>query len=118
MRDYWYLIQYDIANPKRLQRVYRLLKSCAIPLQHSVFAWQGNQHQLAELKRQLTQRINLDEDDIRGYRIRKPIYLFGRNPLPDDLAFDGGPPHRHCPISALQHAPEALWSTPPQSAHT
>lgn len=95
MTPSWYLIQYDIRNKARLQRVYRLLKSSAIPVQESVFAWQGTHTELEQLQQQLLQRINPTEDDIRGYRIRQPLQLYGESPFIAGGWFTGYPPHVH-----------------------
>tara|TARA_R110002167_G_scaffold366450_1_gene597502 strand:- start:12396 stop:12725 length:330 start_codon:yes stop_codon:yes gene_type:complete len=105
----WYLIQYDIRNPRRLQRIHRLLKRTAIALQESVFAWHGNTRQLGVLKRQLRQHMDEQEDDIRGYRLQHPLLLFGESPFTEECWFDGYPPHRLCPHIWLRQPPAALW---------
>lgn len=63
----WYVIAYDIRDPQRLRRVQRLLRSCGYTLQESVFAWEGDHRQLADLKQQLLRLIRENEDDVRGY---------------------------------------------------
>ena len=105
----WYLITYDIRHPRRLQRVHRYLKSCAIALQESVFAWQGTPAELQHLKQQLHQRINAAEDDIRGYRLHHPLLIFGRSPFAHDVYYQGYPTHQHCPLEWLSNPPESLW---------
>tara|TARA_R110002167_G_scaffold366254_1_gene594024 strand:+ start:22314 stop:22646 length:333 start_codon:yes stop_codon:yes gene_type:complete len=102
---YWHLIQYDIRCPRRGQKIYRLLKSCAFALQESVFAWQGTDTELQHLQQQLQERINPREDDIRGYRIDNPLLLFGQSPFASDVWFQGYPPHQHCPLEWLAEPP-------------
>ncbi|HFQ90150.1 MAG TPA: CRISPR-associated endonuclease Cas2, partial [Desulfobulbus sp.] len=36
-RKQWYLLAYDIRNPRRLQRTHAFVKKLGIPLQKSVF---------------------------------------------------------------------------------
>ena len=36
-----YLIGYDIADPKRLQRIYRRMTKYAPPIQYSIFLFEG-----------------------------------------------------------------------------
>ena len=38
-----YLIGYDIANPKRLCRIHRAMKTHATPIQYSIFLLEGNE---------------------------------------------------------------------------
>lgn len=109
-KSHWYLIQYDIRHPKRLRRVHRLLKTCAFALQESVFAWQGTLNQLDNLQQQLQKIINAKEDDIRGYRIRYPLMLFGELPFTSDTYFAGFPPSQPCPAEYLAQPPDQLWT--------
>lgn len=96
----WYLIQFDIRDLKRGQKVYRLLKTCAFSVQESVFAWQGNLEELATLKKNLSKLINLQEDDVRGYQIHNPLALFGASPFASDTYFSGYPTHQHSAMNS------------------
>lgn len=62
-----YLVCYDIANPKRLSRVYRFMKGQGIHLQHSVFQCSLTWPELQKLKEKLVPLINVREDDVRIY---------------------------------------------------
>lgn len=104
----WYLIQYDIRCKKRLVRVYRTLSSCAYALQRSVFAWYGTAEALNALQQQLSNIINAKEDDIRGYRIKNPLLLFGQSCFVDGAYFAGFPPHQHLALSALTEPSHAI----------
>lgn len=82
-----WLIAYDIADPRRLGRVHRLLKKCAMPVQYSVFlAWLGN-HQLENLVAQLRDCIKSSEDDVRLYHLPASTELtrLGKQWLPDGV---------------------------------
>lgn len=104
----WYLIQYDIRCKKRLQRVHRTLKRCAYALQKSVFAWYGTAPELAVLQQQLTQLINAKEDDVRGYRIREPLLLFGQLSFIEGAYFAGYPPHEQVALEVLHQPPPLI----------
>lgn len=65
-RQLW-LISYDIADPKRLVRVHRWLKSCGLPVQYSVFTASLNNREVRRLKEQLCARIHPAQDDVRFY---------------------------------------------------
>lgn len=62
-----YLICYDIADPRRLGKVFRYLKGRAIHLQFSVFFVKLKWNELTELKKSIADMINAKEDDIRIY---------------------------------------------------
>ncbi len=62
-----YLVCYDIAKPKRLSRVYRLMKGRGIHLQYSVFHCTLTWHQLLSIKETLSHLIDEEKDDIRIY---------------------------------------------------
>lgn len=109
-RIHWHLIQYDISDPGRLRRVYRLLKSCALSLQNSVFVWSGTDSELLSLQQRLTAIIDRNLDDIRGYRVDNPLLIFGRSPFLIDCHFNNMPPHQHCPAEWLLQPPAGLFS--------
>lgn len=89
----WYIIAYDIRDPRRLRRVQQFLRTCCYPLQRSVFAWYGDHRQLVALQRELTRRIKPSEDDVRGYPVwaNTPLLWWGRPPLPDGIVVEGAP---------------------------
>lgn len=62
-----YLVCYDIKEPKRLVRVYKLMKGKGIHLQYSVFHCSLTWPDLIKLKAELAEIINQKEDDIRIY---------------------------------------------------
>lgn len=62
-----YLVCYDIAEPTRLSRVYKLMKGKGIHLQYSVFYCLLTWPELIKLKTELSEIINHKEDDIRIY---------------------------------------------------
>ena len=62
-----YLVCYDIADPSRLSRVFRLVKGKGIHLQYSVFLCSLTWPQLQDIKEDIKELINQQEDDIRIY---------------------------------------------------
>jgi CRISPR-associated protein Cas2 len=82
-----YLVAYDIADPRRLARVHRLLKNYALPVQYSVFIAWLNETQLDELVEQLRQRIDNAKDDVRLYHLpaQAKLATFGKQWLPDGV---------------------------------
>lgn len=83
----WHIIIYDISNPGRLQKLHKFLRTRAFSLQKSVFAWRGTPAELIDLQKQIAQRINSCEDDVRGYRVplHHVINLWGVHPLCDGV---------------------------------
>lgn len=103
----WYLIQYDIADPRRLARVHRLLKTCSFFVQESVCVWQGSSAELTLLQQQLKKLIKPSQDDIRGYRLLNPLNLIGVSPFSNATYFAGYPPHVSHPLAWLEQPPIA-----------
>ncbi|WP_152484448.1 CRISPR-associated endonuclease Cas2 [Halomonas sp. THAF5a] len=89
----WYVIAYDIREPRRLRKVQRLLRTCGYALQESVFAWQGDHRQLRELQRRLRALIKAEVDDVRGYPVRmgQGILWWGNLPLPSGVIDEAAP---------------------------
>lgn len=111
----WHLIQYDIRDPKRLRRVHRLLKSQAVAVQNSVFAWFGHTLELRDLQAKLQECIKAGEDDVRGYELHHPLMLYGSTAFVEDTYGNSLPPYQHCPIDTLHKIQSAPGSkrTPP-----
>lgn len=79
-----YLLAYDIADPKRLARVHRLVRGHGTPLQYSVFLIVGTAAQIDALLDQLDDIIEPAADDIRVYPLPQPLRAahYGRQWLP------------------------------------
>lgn len=83
-----FLICYDIADPKRLVRMHRLLSKHALPVQYSVFMMHTHVLKLESLLGELETIIKQTEDDVRVYTLsdqHAPI-VSGRAIMPDGLA--------------------------------
>ncbi|AHF89494.1 CRISPR-associated protein Cas2 [Opitutaceae bacterium TAV5] len=59
-----YLVCYDIANPKRLRQVAKLLESYGTRLQYSVFECPLDDLRLEQAKADLRDTINADQDQV------------------------------------------------------
>lgn len=78
---------YDIAERKRLARLFKLLKSEGIPLQYSVFLLHASEHELALLEERIRNIIHPKEDDVRIYKVpsRNDIWMIGKPLVPDGV---------------------------------
>lgn len=82
-----HLLCYDIADPKRLQRVFRAASKVGQPLQYSVYIIHGGEEVLQPLLTRLSEIIDHDEDDIRIYRIgdQSTILSLGQTIMPSEI---------------------------------
>lgn len=68
----WYLLAYDVRDPKRLSRLHYALKKKALPMQESVFLVQADAAKLKAILAIVKDRIHVREDDVRLYPLRHP----------------------------------------------
>jgi CRISPR-associated protein Cas2 len=59
-----FVVSYDISCPKRLRRVYRLMRGWGDHIQLSVFRCELNARELVELRSRLSALINNAEDQV------------------------------------------------------
>ena len=64
-----YLVAYDIKNPKRLRRVFRLLEGYGEWIQLSVFQCRLSDRRRQRLIAELHQEINLQDDHVLIFRL-------------------------------------------------
>lgn len=78
---------YDIAERKRLARLFKLLKSEGVPLQYSVFLLHASEHELAQLEERIRSIIHPRDDDVRIYKVpsRSDIWTMGKSLVPDGM---------------------------------
>jgi CRISPR-associated protein Cas2 len=89
----YYIICYDIADPKRLQRLHRHLLKQAIPIQYSVFLFVGDERQLNACLEAAAVQIDPQEDDLRAYPLpqRGLKARVGRPVLPEGILWGALP---------------------------
>ncbi len=82
-----YLVTYDIADPRRLGRVYRFMKKQGVPIQYSVFLVQASATEINQLMVKMAKMIDASADDVRAYRMPERGWeiTLGANILPDDI---------------------------------
>ena len=110
-----WLIAYDIADPRRLGRVHRLLKKVAMPIQYSVFLAWLTERQLARLVARLHECIDTREDDVRLYHlpVSTELVRLGRQWLPDGVQIlRGGVPLQ------MEFFAETSAGTDPELGHS
>jgi Uncharacterized protein predicted to be involved in DNA repair len=64
-----WLIGYDIACPRRLNKIHRRLSKDALPVQYSLFLYNGDRRETRKLLDELALIMNAKEDDLRAYPI-------------------------------------------------
>ena len=84
-----YIIYYDIASPRRLQKIYRHLSGIAIRVQYSIFHLQASKVEIEQLVVKLEQMVTA-EDDLRIYSTQalKKIKRLGKSEFPDGILLD------------------------------
>jgi CRISPR-associated protein Cas2 len=99
-----WLVAYDVADPRRLGRVHRYLKRCAIPVQYSVFVTRCDGRQLQRILGCIEEHIDRKEDDVRAYHLpdRCEVAVLGAQHLPDGILL---------PVKGLGRLLDALTDT-------
>ncbi len=59
-----YIVSYDISDPKRLRKVYKVMRGWGDHIQLSVFRCELDHRELVELRRDLAEVINANEDQV------------------------------------------------------
>jgi CRISPR-associated endonuclease Cas2 len=79
----WYIVAYDIRQPKRLRRVQKITARYTAFLQRSVYLYHGNGNRLLGLLGEISGIIRHREDDVRLYSLSSPSDLwFLCGPIP------------------------------------
>ncbi|HOI96559.1 MAG TPA: CRISPR-associated endonuclease Cas2 [Syntrophobacter fumaroxidans] len=66
---HWHLVCYDIRDPKRWYKAYRILKGCGEHLQYSIFRVQMNRTRLEAMRWELSKVLKDEEDDLMIVRL-------------------------------------------------
>lgn len=91
-----WLIAYDIANPRRLNRLHRFLVKVATPVQYSVFHFEGTPAAMGQLMQAVEDYIDAEADDVRAYALptHLSIATLGKGKTsPDVLLLSAHSPH-------------------------
>ncbi len=75
-----WLVCYDIADPRRLQRVHRAARRHATPLQYSVFHTVATRLEVRAMIHEIEEYIDPRHDDVRAYPLltnAQPVTLGG-----------------------------------------
>mgnify|MGYP001190399295 CR=1 FL=1 len=85
-----YLLAYDIADPRRLARVARIVSREALRIQYSVYVAELSHRQLRDLVATLRQAVDPRADDLRIYPLpaRLDAVWYGRATWPDGIQFE------------------------------
>jgi CRISPR-associated protein Cas2 len=59
-----FVVSYDVCDPKRLRRVFKVMKGWGIPLQYSVFQCDLSEKQVVELKSELEDEMDMNVDQV------------------------------------------------------
>ena len=89
-----FVIGYDIAHPRRLQRVHREMCKHATQLEYSIFLLVGSAADQQRCLARIGALIKPCEDDVRCYRLphRGHQERVGRASLPAGIVWTGLPP--------------------------
>jgi CRISPR-associated protein Cas2 len=70
MKRYNFILSYDIADPKRLRKIAKIMEKKAMRIQFSIYIlYDTTQAEIAALLEEIGSIYNQEHDDIRIYRI-------------------------------------------------
>lgn len=72
-----WLVAYDIADPRRLQKVGRHMRKEGLAMQYSVYLVRGNKVKIDKLLDQLSALIDVRADDVRAYPLGENVRIWG-----------------------------------------
>ena len=109
------LIAYDIANPKRLVRLHRALKRCAMPIQYSVFYAELSRAALVNVAGVIDSIIDPRKDDVRIYLLPRDGWMrsMGRPATPAGILYTALP----LPFRSAEPSPAADAGRLPSHEH-
>lgn len=87
-----WLVTYDIADPRRLARLFKFLKKQGVPVQYSVFLVETSAAKMGNLIVQVAKIVDKDEDDVRAYRLPERTWkvTLGASILPEGMLMGAG----------------------------
>ena len=87
-----WLVTYDIADPRRLARLFKLLKKQGVPVQYSVFLVEASTAKMGNLIVQIAKMVDKEADDVRAYRLPERTWkvTLGASILPEGVMLNGG----------------------------
>jgi CRISPR-associated protein Cas2 len=87
-----WIVTYDIADPRRLTRLFKFLKKQGVPLQYSVFLVEASAFKMSSLVLQMKAMVDGQADDVRAYRLPENLWqvTLGASILPEDILPGGG----------------------------
>ena len=90
-RETPWLICYDVADKRRLQRVHRVISRHAIPFQYSVFYVSETRKGIEKTLHEVAGEIDFRRDDVRAYPLLTTArpFIYGRSRLPDQVMLLG-----------------------------
>lgn len=99
-QKYWFLLTYDIANERRLNKLRRFIQKKAMRVQYSVYIYYGSMGDWEIFLKQLTKRIRRSEDMLFAYRLSADVELkmYGKPLLPEGMHWLSS-----FPLKDLQH---------------
>lgn len=82
-----WLVTYDISDPKRLARLFKLLKKNGVPVQYSVFLVEASAAKMGALVVQMAKVVDANADDVRAYRLPENLWqvTLGEGILPEGI---------------------------------
>jgi CRISPR-associated protein Cas2 len=87
-----WLVCYDMKDPKRLTRVFKLLKTQGIPIQYSIFLVHASHRAIMQLEARICLLIDTKEDDVRVYFIPacSDTVVMGKPLIPEGILLGDG----------------------------
>ena len=93
----WWVIGYDITDPRRLGRIHRALLKQATPIENSIFLFSGTENACRKCLQQIAIMIDPESDDLRCYPLpeRGLQERLGKATLPQGILWSALPAQFH-----------------------